>query len=66
LKVFDAAQFVKPYRKSNKNSFRSLDAEAVAEAMTKQYMRFVPIKTQKPRDMQAMHRVRDRLVKHRT
>jgi transposase len=37
------AQFVKPYRKSNKNDF--LDAEAIAEAVTKQNMRFVQIKT---------------------
>jgi transposase len=33
------AQFVKPYRKSNKNDF--IDAEAIAEAVTKQNMRFV-------------------------
>ena len=32
------AQFVKPYQKSNKNDF--LDAEAIAEAVTKQNMRF--------------------------
>ena len=38
------AQFVKPYRKSNKNDF--IDAEAIAEAVTKQNMRFVPIKTE--------------------
>ena len=31
------AQFVKPYRKSNKNDF--IDAEAIAEAVTKQNMR---------------------------
>src|SRR5580704_13356394 len=35
------AQFVKPYRKSNKNDF--LDAEAIAEAVTKQNMRFALI-----------------------
>lgn len=34
------AQFVKPYRKSNKNDF--IDAEAIAEAVTKQNMRFCP------------------------
>jgi transposase len=33
------AQFVKPYRKSNKNDF--IDAEAIAEAITRQNMRFV-------------------------
>ena len=38
------AQFVKPYRKSNKNDF--IDGEAIAEAVTKQNLRFVPIKTQ--------------------
>src|SRR5262252_2181340 len=37
------AQFVKPYRKTNKNDF--IDAEAIAEAVTKQNMRFVQIKT---------------------
>jgi hypothetical protein len=45
------AQFVKPYRKSNKNDF--LDAEAIAEAVTKQNMRFVQIKTQEQLDVQA-------------
>jgi transposase len=58
------AQFVKPYRKSNKNDF--LDAEAIAEAVTKQNMRFVQLKTQEQLDWQAMHRVRDRLVQRRT
>jgi len=57
-------QFVKPYRKSNKNDF--LDAEAIAEAVTKQNMRFVAIKTEDQLDLQAMHRVRDRLVQRRT
>ena len=37
------AQFVKPFRKSNKNDFH--DAEAIAEAVTRENMRFVPIKT---------------------
>jgi transposase len=54
------AQFVKPYRKANKNDF--LDAEAV----TKQNMRFTQLKTQEQLDWQAMHRVRDRLVRRRT
>lgn len=59
-----AAQFVKPYRKTNKNDF--IDAEAIAEAVTKQNMRFVQIKSQEQLDIQAMHRVRDRLVQRRT
>jgi transposase len=58
------AQFVKPYRKSNKNDF--IDAEAIAEAVTRQNMRFVPIKTDDQLDLQALHRVRDRLVSRRT
>jgi len=58
------AQFVKPYRKSNKNDF--IDAEAIAEAVTKENMRFVQIKTEEQLDVQAMHRVRDRLVQRRT
>jgi transposase len=58
------AQFVKPYRKSNKNDFK--DAEAIAEAVRKENMRFVQIKTQEQLDIQGMHRVRDRLVQRRT
>ena len=57
------AQFVKPYRKSNKNDF--LDAEAIAEAI-EQNMRFAQLKTQEQLDWQAMHRVRDRLMQRRT
>lgn len=58
------AQFVKPFVKSNKNDF--IDAEAIAEAVTRKNMRFVPIKTNDQLDLQALHRVRDRLVQRRT
>src|SRR6201998_2705787 len=58
------AQFVKPFLKSNKTDFK--DAEAIAEAVTRQNMRFVPIKTDDQLDLQALHRVRDRLVHRRT
>src|SRR3981189_2244605 len=58
------AQFVKPFVKSNKNDF--LDAEAIAEAVERQNMRFVPIKTDDQLDLQAIHRVRDRLIARRT
>jgi len=58
------AQFVKPFVKSNKNDF--IDAEAIAEAVSRQNMRFVPIKTDDQLDLQALHRVRDRLVHRRT
>ncbi len=58
------AQFVKPYVKSNKNDF--IDAEAIAEAVTRENMRFVPIKTDDQLDLQALHRVRDRQIARRT
>jgi len=58
------AQFVKPFVKSNKNDF--IDAEAIAEAVTRENMRFVPIKTDDQLDLQALHRVRDRLIARRT
>ncbi len=58
------AQFVKPFVKSNKNDF--LDAEAIAEAVERKNMRFVPIKTDDQLDLQALHRVRDRLIARRT
>jgi transposase len=45
------AQFVKPFVKSNKNDF--LDAEAIAEAVDRHNMRFVPIKTDDQLDLQA-------------
>jgi len=59
-----AAQFVKPYVKSNKSDF--LDAEAIAEAVTRPTMRFVPVKTPAQQDLQALHRVREGLVGERT
>jgi transposase len=59
-----AAQFVKPFVKSNKNDF--VDAEAIAEAVERKNMRFVPIKTDDQLDLQGIHRVRDRLISRRT
>jgi transposase len=58
------AQFVRPFVKSNKND--TADAEAIAEAVQRPTMRFVPIKTEDPLDLQALHRVRERLVARRT
>jgi len=58
------AQFVRPFVKSNKNDYR--DAEAIAEAVHRPTMRFVPIKTKDQLDLQALHRTRDRLVSRRT
>src|SRR6516165_8233880 len=59
-----APQFVKPYVKSHKNDSR--DAEAIAEAVTRPTMRFVPIKDVDQQDLQALHRVRERLMGART
>lgn len=59
-----APQYVKPYVKTNKNDMR--DAEAIAEAVTRPSMRFVPIKTVEQQDVQALHRVRERLMGART
>jgi len=58
------AQYVKPYLRGQKNDFR--DAEAIAEAVQRPRMRFVPTKSVEQLDLQAMHRVRSRLVRHRT
>jgi len=58
------AQYVKPFVKTNKNDF--IDAEAIAEAVTRPRMRFVPIKTDDQLDMQSLHRVRERWVMRRT
>jgi transposase len=58
------AQFVKPFVKSNKNDAR--DAEAIAEAVTRPTMRFVEIKPTEQLDLQALHRIRDRIVANRT
>lgn len=57
-------QFVKPYVKSNKND--AADAEACCEAVMRPTMRFVPIKEVAQQDVQALHRVRSRLMKQRT
>jgi transposase len=58
------AQYVKPYVKTNKSDF--IDAEAIAEAVSRPTMRFVPIKTDDQLDMQSLHRVRERWVMRRT
>ena len=59
-----APQLVQPYVKANKNARR--DAEAIAEAVTRPRMRFVPVKDVTQQDIQALHRGRERLVTART
>ena len=58
------AKYVRPYSKGQKNDFR--DAEAIAEAVQRPTMRFVATKTADQLDLQALHRVRERLVSQRT
>src|SRR6516165_5623670 len=57
-------QFVAPYVKSNKNDRN--DAEAICEAVGRPTMRFVPPKSPEQLAIQALHRIRQRLVQSRT
>lgn len=57
-------QFVKPYVKTNKNDYN--DAQAICEAVSRPDMRFVPLKSVEQQDLQALHRVRQRLIRDRT
>jgi transposase len=58
------AKYVRPYSKGQKNDFR--DAEAIAEAVQRPTMKFVATKTADQLDLQALHRVRERVVGQRT
>jgi transposase len=44
----------------------AVDAEAIFEAASRPTMRFVPVKTAAQQDLQALHRVRQRLIGQRT
>ena len=57
-------RFVKPYVKTNKND--ASDAEAICEAAGRPTMRFVAVKSTAQQDVQAVHRVRQQLMKNRT
>jgi transposase len=59
-----APQFVKPYRKKEKND--SNDAEAICEAVQRPSMRFVPVKSPEQQAELAVHRIRRRLMGQRT
>ena len=56
--------YAKPFRQGHKNDFR--DAHAIAEAVQRPSTRCVPVKTNDQLDLQALHRVRSRLVSERT
>ena len=57
-------QYVKPYVKRGKND--AADAEAICEAVTRQTMRFVPIKSREQQAALSIHRARSLLIKQRT
>jgi transposase len=59
-----APQFVKPYVRSNKNDRN--DARAIAEAVTRPEMKFVPIKKIEQQDTLLLHRARSLVIKQRT
>jgi len=59
-----APQFVKPYVRSNKNDRN--DARAIAEAVTRPDMKFVPIKKIEQQDTLLLHRARALVIKQRT
>ena len=56
--------YARPFRQGHKNDFR--DAHAVAEAVQRPSTRCVPVKTDDQLDLQALHRVRSRLISERT
>jgi transposase len=56
--------YAKAFRQAHKNDFR--DAYAIAEAVQRPSTRFVPVKTDDQLDLQALHRVRSRLIGQRT
>ncbi len=58
------AIYVKPFNKGQKNDYN--DAEAIAEAALRPNLPVVPEKSQEQLDLQALHRVRSRLVSRRT
>jgi transposase len=59
-----APPFVKAYGKSPKHDAR--EAEAIGEAVPRPTRRVVPITRVEPQDLQARHRIRERLINART
>ncbi len=58
------AKYTVPFNKGQKNDYN--DAEAIAEAALRPNLKVVQEKTQDQLDLQALHRVRSRLVSRRT
>lgn len=57
-------QYVKPFVQVNKNDIR--DAQAIAEAAARPATPAVALKSLEQQDIQAIHRVRERLIRERT
>jgi len=59
-----AAQFVRPFVKSNKTD--AADAQAIWETAQRPGMKFVALKSEEQQSVLALHRIREQLVKMRT
>jgi transposase len=59
-----AAQFVRPFVKTNKTD--AADAEAIWEAVQRPGMRFVAVKSEEQQAVLSLHRIRQQIVKIRT
>jgi transposase len=59
-----AAQFVRPFVKSNKTD--AADAQAIWEAAQRPGMKFVAVKSEAQQSVMTLHRMREQLVKMRT
>jgi len=59
-----AAQFVRPFVKTNKTD--AADARAIWEAAQRPEMKFVAVKTEEQQSVLTLHRLREQLVKFRT
>lgn len=57
-------KFVKAYLRGEKNDYN--DAAALCEAVVSPQMRFVPLKSEAQQDLQALHRLREGLIRQRT
>ncbi|MBE7569049.1 IS110 family transposase [Acidithiobacillus sp. HP-2] len=59
-----AAQFVRPFVKTNKND--AADAAAIWETVQRPDMRFVAVKSEEQQFVLSLHRIREQLIKVRT
>ncbi|MDD2749696.1 IS110 family transposase [Acidithiobacillus thiooxidans] len=59
-----AAQFVRPFVKTNKND--AADAAAIWETVQRPDMRFVAVKSEEQQSVLSLHRIREQLIKVRT